>query len=83
MTDSQIQKVKDQLIERLLKGYGKVNIFPEKFRIGKDLLNECSENDDLKSIMDEYFSNSLLNDYGFEYLPDDSSDDELVFRYIK
>lgn len=83
MTDLQIQKVKGQLIEQLLKGYGKDSIFPKKFKIGKDLLNECSDNDDLRSIMDKYFSDSLLNDYDFEYIPDESSNDELVFRYIK
>ena len=71
------------LYDFLSHGYGKDSIFPKKFRIGKDLLNECSDNDDLRSIMDKYFSDSLLNDYDFEYIPDESSNDELVFRYIK
>lgn len=35
MTDSQIQKVKDQLIERLLKGYGKDSIFPKNLESEK------------------------------------------------
>lgn len=77
MVQFQLSEVRTQLIEKINTHYKNHDLSLE-FHIERDELGLVSQVDDLRSIIDTAFDISLI-DFGYKYLPNLSSENELVF----
>lgn len=77
MKEFQISEIRTQLIERI-RAYYKIYDFSSEFHIVRENFELVCQDYDLRSIIDTAFDISLI-DFGYKYLPNLSSKDELVF----